>query len=811
MKAVLYANRAGYHRFSRFVVLLALALSSLAGGPTAAQDVEFTPLLWARQSTALQVVGDQVYMGLDGGGVAIWPTTGLGATERLTAGENLSSNAVTALAAFGEQLWIATDGGGLTRINDPNGEPSYRQYTNNLGSLHLTAVTGALIDGSERVYYGMVDQGIGRINDGLPGQLYNAADDGLIADNIEDLIIYDGDLFVATELGISRFANNLFTDQNDGLTDVAVRAFAIDAAGDLLVGGNGGVFRWDPDGELWADLGYGGSWVVDLAADASGIWALGLTGEGAGALEHFDGIGWASVTLPFPLCNGIAAGAGEIWIGGRWREAAMDPASGLAYLGRRSPSGWDTWTIDASLVLGAHGLSFDGAGGIWIGARQGDALSGRDSARWTNVYQAASADNGWNGMFNHSGGMLAVAADSSGAIWFSQYYSGVVRYEPAAAFAAPADTFRRLNESNTPLGGLWYKRMLTHPDGTVVMVGDWHGVDILTDPNAWDRADRWLALRIAELGGETMGDAEFERADVLWFAVQDVGLVRWDINGEFAGPDDPITWLDTTDDDWYDPVTTFPGSLFNAQAVGSLALANDGSLWAGANGVARFSYNVSNRTATLLEEHREKTNATQTGLISGSVVDVVVDANDDAWVLSDVGLNRIRRSGSVVTIDAYFDLGNYLADPRFGVLYSPRSVTGLPGGPYRQLAVAPDGRRLLVSGDLGASLISVPSYVADSSPSLDTVYLYPNPYPGHGGDGQLKLGGIGADETQDDAAAIEIYNIEGQLIYRQTQVSADDGFWTGENRVGDRVASGIYLVTVTYRGETTTRTLAVVW
>ena len=103
-----------------------------------------------------------------------------------------------------------------------NGTPTFRQYTSNLGSLDVTAVTGAVIGGSERVFYGMDGEGLGQINSGLSGNIYTADQDGLISDDVTALQMFHGDLFVGTPAGISRFANNVFTDQNTGLTSLVI-------------------------------------------------------------------------------------------------------------------------------------------------------------------------------------------------------------------------------------------------------------------------------------------------------------------------------------------------------------------------------------------------------------------------------------------------------------------------------------------------------------------------------------------------------------------------------------------------------------
>ena len=63
---------------------------------------------------------------------------------------------------------------------------------------------------------------------------------------------------------------------------------------------------------------------------------------------------------------------------------------------------------------------------------------------------------------------------------------------------------------------------------------------------------------------------------------------------------------------------------------------------------------------------------------------------------------------------------------------------------------------------------------------------------------------------EDQSAAVEIYNMEGQPVYSNHDVTPDTEFWTGDNRLGDAVTTGLYLVRITWQGNSTVETLAVV-
>ena len=140
-------------------VLAASILIVVGVGLVAAQDVAFQPLVTARTSTSLLVHDGIGLVGLDGGGLLFWPEDDPASFWRLTAGDELSHNRVTDLAYSGEHVWVATAGGGLTRITNLGGDRQYRQYVSSLGDLQLTAVTGAVLEGGERVFYASQKKG----------------------------------------------------------------------------------------------------------------------------------------------------------------------------------------------------------------------------------------------------------------------------------------------------------------------------------------------------------------------------------------------------------------------------------------------------------------------------------------------------------------------------------------------------------------------------------------------------------------------------------------------------------------------------
>ena len=801
---------------ARLVPLLGILGAALFGLEAVnAQEADIQPLVAARDVTVLLELGDHLYGGLDGGGMVVWPRQDPSGFQRWYAGRGLSGNAVTDIAWTGRHVWVATRGGGLTRITNIETDPEFRQYTSNLGGMDLTAVAGAVIGQSERVYYAMNGAGLGQIVDGLSGNIYTADQDGLIDNQINALALYGDELFIATPVGISRFADNAFTDQNLGLTNLYVYDLVVDPDFGLLAGGRGGIYRWDPVTESWAGFGGIGSWVVDLASGPAGLVALGVNSSSNGVLGVRQGNAWTLQVLPYAKCASVASGQ-DLWIGGMRTLEGMGSGAGFAYLGRETAGSFDTWTIPTGLVQNAEGVTFAADGSIWIGSHVADAVSGFDGQQWSSIYELAGQSESGYGLFNYGANILTMAGDLSGQIWISQYTSGLLRHDPAAG------TGVMLTPQNSGMSGAFLLDLVVHPDGPLLLMHDlaWpetamydQKVDVLIDPDRWDDPGSWFSPPV-DIGGITgtnrIWSAVVQSRDVVWFAVEDYGLVRWDINGGLKGPDDPLTWSDPSDDRWDDPIADFDGSSSNPRKVKGLALAPDGSIWAGGNGLVRFTYDAFERKATVLESYSEKTSNYVEGLVNGAVTDVAVDANGDAWALTATGLNRVRSVGGKAVIDAWIDLANYFANANYGLLYSPRTIAALPGITYRDLAVSPDGRRILLSSDNGAAVISVGSGSGQGALSLAGVFCYPNPWLPAGGQGLLKLGGFPADETTDGVAAVEVFNLEGQVVHRNRSVSPDSGFWDGKNRVGTDVASGMYAVKVTWQGMTTVVPLAVV-
>ncbi|MCP4293231.1 MAG: hypothetical protein GY780_15510 [bacterium] len=789
-----------------FVILVSTVTASWA-----AQNVEFESVLTKRQITCILEFEDRVIGGLDGGGLLYWDRLDPTQVSRLSAGIDLSGNFISDLAWTGRNIWVATEDGGMTRISNFDTEPEYRLFTSNLGGMDVTAVTGAVVGGTERVYYGMDAGGLGLLTDGIPGAQYTAYADGLIDDNINDLIFFEDLLYIATPSGICRFENNVFPVLNDGLVELNTSRFAIGPDGNLYAGTDGGVFVWNNDTQVWSTTGYTGT-VRDLSANTDNLWVLGSS-----ATAYYSGSSWTTVSLPQSQPYALCAGQ-NIWTGGRNIPSGMAGTTGFAWYAvyEEGTSTFVDQVVDGQLVPNPDGIAIGSDGKTWVGSRNGWAVSGQLGQDYSNIYEIASAGNDSTGLFNHWAPMLALGSDfTNSLIYVAQYSVGIVRVDLETGEQDLMNGNTCGLEDSFPVNSS-IVNLTVHPDGTLLVAYDWahdQKVRILTDPVNWRGSENWHDVLQGPDGGIGTGvsvwDILVARNDIIWFAVEGTGLVRWDVNGPFAGPDEEITWSDTSDDHWAGPFSDISGTSNDPTVEKThLALAPDGTIWYGGNGVTRVDYEAN--SMTLMEDYETKTAFYIDGLINGNVADIATDAQGNLWVATREGLNRILWDTKEPEIEAYFDLGNYLSNPMYGQLYSFNSITNLPGGVYKQLAVSADGNRLAVSSTLGAVSWDVPEVVTEEVSNLDQVYIYPNPWVAGIDAPLLKLGGFAADATEDDPALVEVFNLEGQLVYKNSSVSSEVGFWNGNNRVGSPVSTGMYVLKVQWHGLATVRSLAIV-
>ncbi len=796
-------------------LILVLVAVTCVGAHAAAPPAEVTNLLSSRECTDLLPLDGMLYGALANGGVAVWDQDDPSSFTRWTAVDGLTANRTNALAWTGSHLWVATEGGGLTRVSLTGTGPEFRQYANLGGveALSVSCVAGVTSDGGERVYYGLTEGGVGIIIDGFAGNIFSADSfPGLVDDRIRALVLDGDDLWIGTADGVSLYAGGVFQDLSAGLVDRDVRALFMDATGPCVATGDG-LYRWSPGDASWQDQGGLGVALSDAVPLGGSVWCL-TEGTGTGSrLRIWDGSAWSVENVPEGQTTVLAA-TDRIWLAGSQRpvDGNFDAEAGVL-CARDGLDDWRTWTTGDLLFSSVDGVEITPDGTVWLGSRFAAGWSGIDTdGAWAQFVDLAETDPDSLGLMNFNGGVLSMESGPDGTLWITQFgQGGVIRYRP---WIPDCD---HITPWNSGLTEARIRRIQALDSGAVLLMGDREGVDLLTDPDAWEDPASWhnLPSDVTGLAGVKLRDAEVARADRVWFTSDDGGLVLWDTNGN-AGPDSDLTLGDLSDDWWSPAVTTVTGSTYDFRGTKGLAVTPDGSLWAGGGGVARFRLvDVSDSSIELepLGTWGEKIDPDEPGLLRGIVNDIAVDVNGHVWACHDAGLDRIRVSGIAVEIDGFTNAGAF-ESMGLGSVVGTSTIVGVTEGTLREIDVSDDGRTLVAGGDFGAVTVRVGRAQDGSDGPLASLTLYPNPFrPADHPDG-LRVGGFDAAVTIGQisiqgGADVKIFDLEGKLVHRDPHVEQDEPFWDGLNLDGAPAASGTYLLRVELDGQVSVKPLAV--
>ena len=287
------------------------------------------------------------------------------------------------------------------------------------------------------------------------------------------------------------------------------------------------------------------------------------------------------------------------------------------------------------------------------------------------------------------------------------------------------------------------QRGLEDPAGNRWFLSDVGGINILSrDGSAWFEM---TSLKDARMLSNDVVDVAFGR-NFAYVAHRTQGIQVWALDG-FDWP----TILDTAGDSWVTrvPPTAFPGSA----NVSAIELRSDNVVWI-ATDKGLFRYPPSNplRPVDQIPVYA----GIGAGILSSGVRDVCLDHDENLWVATDLGLNKIARDDDG-DIQAYTTAAIYvtlLADLR----YPLSIISPLSNADCRALAMHPT-KDILYIGTL-SGLTTLDYTPAPSAPTdLSKVYLYPNPVYRSRGQSELKIQNITGPVT------IEVYNLEGELVH----------------------------------------------
>ena len=672
-------------------------------------------------------------------------------------------------------IWAATLGGVLHYNQETQ---QYSRYTrlDGLAGNNLLSVTQ---DEQGHLWFGSDRQGLSRFRpeSGVFDPPFLEFRDRRIV----KLLAIGNQLYVGTDQGISLFLIDAEevkeTYRNlGGLT----RDSEITGLGVL----NNILFAGTPSGIAWADLNQPNlqdpdSWksrggisnIVDVLASDEGVFMAGPFGVFAYLFEE------DRVRLEFADEPATSLGlmAGQIIVATNngkffervsktnWKQLLGYNITGIRDI---SDSGGSLWlATDTGLsVIGsklpppskepAKNRFFDmellSNGELWV------ASVPDDHQESYGVYQLN--EQGWT-VFDEDSGMpnndlVAVETDSDGRIWIGSWGGGVsVRVR---------DRWFRINQKNSPLIGIGTnKDFVAISDIGRDIYGNMWVVNVLGGIVVLDKYPIRQSLLIPQksIGLETdIHRVRFSGDKLIWISSRTEGLAVLDNGGTtFDGSDDMFAQINTAKE----PQLT-------SNRVFDLLTTDNGTVWVATNnGLNSFTGSFSRATG-LYTVTNWKTYLVSDGLPSNEINTLAEDAMGNIWVGSEEGLTRISPLGS---IDFTFTKSN----------------SGLIDNRVKSLLFDGTNNALWIGTFDGLSRLILGTSAGPNQKTNNGIKVGPNPfYPRH--IDRLTFKGLAL------GSSLAIYRPDGQLvIYLPGEPSLGTITWSGQNKAGFLVGSGIYI------------------
>ena len=448
----------------------------------------------------------------------------------------------------------------------------------------------------------------------------------------------------------------------------------VDAKKTLWVGGASGVIKYDTAFHFYAPTTFTLSAVTCLAMDSSGVLWVGTDGY----LASFDGKAWTQYTqTQVSSATALAAGANTLWIG---TSSGMSSYSGGTFtaLPNPIPNGLPAYSVG--------GITIDKNGKVYV-ADYGSGLAVYDGATWT-TYKGAqmglAVGTAIKDVAVGPGGKVYVATDKGLAVYNGTSWSVLtqanshVPYEvinslqfDAAGRLWAASSYQGLGCFD---GATWSVYAFELPGVAYGVATDksgtaWLSIGLGTSPAcvaSYSRRDKNGVWRLYYPAQDSfpnlyISSILFDKQDHLW-ALCDTGLgmldgtswtnVRRGKNGlpatavfktlVFAPDNTP--WLATNAGlfkrvagTWtlaYDP-TTAPSGFHPTASVGSLAIADNGTVWA-------YNGALIKSTASGWTHFNPSAMA-----LYGSPSAMFTDAENTVWIGSAYGLLRIKNDSAL--------------------------------------------------------------------------------------------------------------------------------------------------------------------
>lgn len=421
-----------------------------------------------------------------------------------------------------DNLWVGGRDTGLHRFSPPASSRSgqfnapaanYRHQAwavdDGLPSRHITALH---VDAMGEVWIGTF-AGLARIEDGQPRRINHQALDGQPITSIHS---FEGRLFVATA-GAGLF---LRSDQQDWQPvhgpDGRLTVNALEAhQGELLVGTNTGVLRFQVDGQWLGEIAEPGTFEGETVSTMLSTGSQLFIGTyGRGLIRH-SANGFDRLSTDRGLNNAyiqslLLDSQGVLWIGssGGLHRLVDAPFSGLS-----TPEGLSHGFVRSVIE--------DAQGGLWVGV---DGAEGEDGIN------RISAD----GRIDHFGAaegvpgnaVRAMALDADARLWIAAYRAGLAFFD--------TDTQRFISpEWVSELPSLRNRALLFDRHRNLWIATDDRGVVRRSATGEWlhlNRANGFPSDSVNAMVEAANGD--------IWMASYGDGLMRW------RGQDRVDHWLE---------------------------------------------------------------------------------------------------------------------------------------------------------------------------------------------------------------------------------------------------------------------------
>lgn len=791
MKGISMVHRA---RLALWVSILAAFWAPVAGAQS--RWTNHTDTSWIREIVERD---GQLYMAT-AGGLLVYDIQG-DSFQRFDRVDGLPSSSLTSLAFDPTgTLYAGTDDIGIVVIRIQGDRLSVQRTLNEqIDGLSNNSVT-TLTWWNDRLVYG-TRSGAGTVVNGFPLARFSTSS-GLPSNSVLDVLPAGQFVWIGTENGA------VVADQLDIIRQVPgapAVAYAFERVNnEVWVGTDSGVERFNESDSSWTNIGPVGFPVFSLYHDGTTMWC----GSNVNIFEYAgSGATWNSTSVQgimndyvvFPIANIelrslYVHSNGDVYFGGGQPTLLRGP-----HLLR-----WDGAVVDNLLPNQPGGasvtrMSVDLDGSLWASFARFYVGKLMPTGEWVNYNSSIPPSDSLSNPFNN----LTCLAASDGVKWFCTL-SDAASPKPLDSLDDQLDAdygndvwqHHDLDSGGGDgLGSLRLQRATEDPAGNLWFLSDedvnspgWSGIQIYNKSTGeWLRID---PSRVPAMASGNVSDVAFGASYAL-VAMRTYGVQRWNHGG--------YSWSNLTQRPGSWVTLAQLGDEIPAEAtVERLALASNGVLWIGTgNGVYRTTDNGG------FFSHIGAFTGIGAGLLSTQVNDILLDRNEDLWVGSEAGLNRVSR-------DDLFDIDSYTTPAQFqvflqaGIPYSTDIVTPLTQAQVRSLALHPDKDLLYVGTNGGLSEFDF-SPSEPTATDLSNVYVYPNPVDGTKGHNELKI------ENITGPVNVQIYTLEGELVHEESAVTEPGAIvWRLDTASDKQAASGVYIVRITAAGQSIIKRIAVV-